>query len=413
MDLDVLDFEDAKTKVGQTLESETSTPICVRNNDCEYIILDCPGFFDNRGDLTRLMVNLSIRLSIQQALQVKGIVIMIDIDDLINRSSKFNETASLFGTMLKEDFPEKSMIVVINNKKGNKVNRYTVNKAIELQLQGAKSRWLRLAQQTASFLKFCSDGEKESASVRFLNLLHSNLDRVFLLDVNNQNSIVEIKKAINNLCPVSCEYFETNTFDETWNRYNNVIRKVMEESIKFYDNYVNIKRLMDQQKTNIAELNTRIESYSDRLKEIQKTNIEKESEQVDYGLQRLYSEKKDEIKRLTQELDALNLLIKKTQFSRDELLKKQKELDSEEEKQIFKEQISEKRNSILGWISYTAKTIEYDAQCPFREEKTITTGKLQESKKHSSTYYHKYYFTNWGEDAEMSLILFAKKKDLP
>lgn len=411
---DVLDVDgEPVTQVGHDVaESKTLLPTFVEGDG--YYVADCPGFLDNRGVEEKLITTLSIRLTVLNA-NVKGIVVMLDVKDLIDRSANFLQTGQILGKLLKHDTD--AIHYVFNNKFNLNVSQEQLLGLIAKHLSTAKSRLVALKNQIFGKMKLISQesSENDAACCAFLEKLVNSTDRIHMMDFFNDDIIQEIRVAMSDLKGIDKSAFGLDDYDPIWQKLKTSIEQQAEEAVLDFSDYLSTIILIDKINDTLRDKKSRIEFYQQRLVELQGLNIGEKSTQIDKKFQNMIEENKQKIR---QTQSKLNLLLPEIENT-NELISSSKDAikrysSSEEEIMVFKKDINDERMPFFGRIFYTKVKIEHNSNCVVKENARLESGQLVPNSNHGNNFlYSKHYTTDWGEDGKMSLELKAKLKDLP
>src|SRR3989338_935118 len=118
--------------------------------------------------MEKLVTTLSFRLAILTT-EVMGIVVLLDVNDLMSKSNKFCETARLFGTLLKKEIPQNNILYLFNDKFNLKKTKQVLINVIDNHLNSAKNRISKLYNTAKSivFSKNLFDQEKDLPTLQF------------------------------------------------------------------------------------------------------------------------------------------------------------------------------------------------------------------------------------------------------
>lgn len=145
--------------LGGAVEACTLYPECYSDPAADLCYCDCPGFFDTRGPLGRIITNMSNDMVAKSSAAIGGIVMLVEDAALYGqKASGFRELAMTLGHMIKDldkKTPEelaylKSSMTVIYNAKGflHKRNLEKIRLKLEELLASERPKLERLHQQS-------------------------------------------------------------------------------------------------------------------------------------------------------------------------------------------------------------------------------------------------------------------------
>ena len=119
-------------KIGHTMIAETSFPGLYYDDQIDVIYCDCPGFFDNRGEIQDIINSFAIYLLSTFASRIKIILITSQYDILSTRAQIFNDNTKMVEKLVQdENYYNNSIAMVITKSSriqvdGNLINRLNI-----------------------------------------------------------------------------------------------------------------------------------------------------------------------------------------------------------------------------------------------------------------------------------------------
>ena len=108
-------------KIGQTMTAETDFPGIYYDEQNDVIYCDCPGFFDNRGEIQDIINSFAIYKLSTFASKIKIILLTAESDILSTRAHIFNENTKMVEKLVQDQhFYENSTAMLIS--KSSRVN---------------------------------------------------------------------------------------------------------------------------------------------------------------------------------------------------------------------------------------------------------------------------------------------------
>ncbi|KAG2373020.1 hypothetical protein C9374_012963 [Naegleria lovaniensis] len=418
---------EAVTPIGHSLQSETqfSTFVDVGAN-VEYVLVDCAGFFDNRGDMEQLMATLSLRLSILNS-PVKGVIVVMDAAYFTSRDTKLLETSQIIGKLLPNiEKLQSSIVYLINDKTNNyAINKTVISDQIGKHLENAMSRWNKLFNSTFNKLsqwrkggdnasKSSADDEKDRLT--FLQSMHDQIHNLFVVRFD-ETCLQEITEAINRMPGVDKSFFSLDDYDDKWNQLKELFLQITANACLVYENVSATHALTEKYQDDAKHYQDRINIYEKRLNEIGNSGtLERDDSQA---VDRVLNQIIEEIKQNTNRLTSFGTELNQQKETLNRLEKQMKDLESPELVQVFSKTISEERMKFWGWLSYTDVNITFKlSNCPLvvaKEDFDSNTSRLDERNGHcvSSGCYDKRYVSKFGNDGLCEIVLKAQKNQIP
>lgn len=183
--IDVAEDEKDYGKIGHGANAETNFPMIYQSKEMPFYYCDCPGFDDNRGDVYRMCVAISMRAAITYAKTVRGIIITIDYNDILVRALGFNKLLQTMSNFFDDPVKFKDSLYYVFTKVPENVTKKEIIDQISNMI----------ADKECINSNPSESNHERTMELIFLRLIISNIDHILLVNpLDKGESLTNITK---------------------------------------------------------------------------------------------------------------------------------------------------------------------------------------------------------------------------
>jgi GTP-binding protein EngB required for normal cell division len=310
-------------RIGQnSFESETFFPDVYHNNNTSpYVYCDTPGFNDTRTEEEQLNATIATQLIVSCAESVSGIIVIVDIQDLINGKGKgMRELSLTLSRLLKGNIAPNSILFIFNDKNSSALNLENIHRKIDnlKKIETAKLEKVQNLTETGGSAAH-KEYKRLQQTLSILEILNSNKDNILKINLfDDFKSKKCVEELIKNIQSTPKDKFNFCEYDVARAEFNKQLAEVLDNIICKLYKFVEAHKNIDFLNSKIESCNERIAFYESQIKLLNPQQKIKNEEQVPILEQRL-KKYEQEIEVLVEKRHGPRMKVNKLRDEKDTL----------------------------------------------------------------------------------------------